>query len=75
MRAQSNGEIRAVLSTIATVLEAPRDRFGRLDFYKASGEQQQARETIRAFAIKHKVGGAKDVLEQCSLVARAVLKR
>lgn len=71
----TNGDIRAVLSTIATVLEAPRDRFGRLEFYQATPEQIQARETIRLFAIKHKVGGAKDVLEQCALVARAVLKR
>lgn len=70
----TTGELRAVLTTIATVLEAKRDRFGRLEFlHPDSALAAQAREVMRAFAMKYDVGGCADTLEQCAKVARAVL--
>lgn len=70
----TNGDVRAVLSVIATILEAKRDRLGRLDLsHMDSASAARAREVLGAFAIKFKVGGCTDVLEQCAKVARVVL--
>lgn len=72
----TEGDLRAVLWTIACLLEAKRDRLGRLDFSHMDSEASaQAREVLRAFALKYKVGGCADVLEQAAKVARAVLER
>lgn len=67
-------ELIGVLSTIATVLEAPRDRFGRLDiaYQTPAGE---AREVLRTLAIAFDVGGSADTLEMCAKVARAAIDR
>lgn len=67
------GEVRAVLLTIAEVLESPRDRYGRIDFLHL--DQKRARETIRNFAAKYAIGTVDDVLDQAAKVARAVLRR
>jgi hypothetical protein len=65
-------ELVGVLSTIATVLEAPRDRLGRLDitFGTPAGD---AREVLRKMAIEFGVAGSSDTMEQCAKVARAAL--
>lgn len=59
-----------VLSLIATMLESPANRFGKLEFY--SEEAQAAREQIRLLAVEHGIQ-ANSVLEQAAKVARAVL--
>lgn len=67
-------ELVGVLSTIAAVLEAPRDRLGRLDvtYGSAAGD---AREVLRNLALAFDVGGCADTLDQCAKVARAAVLR
>lgn len=60
------------LETIAAVLESPRDRLGRLDTSAAQGD---AREALRLLAVKYEAAGARDLMDQCAKVARAVLAR
>lgn len=75
-RAHTNGDVRAVLTTIAFMLEAKRDRLGRLDFsHQDSATAAHYREIMRTFAIKYDVGGCIDSLEQAAKVAREVLHR
>lgn len=71
-------ELIGVLSTIATVLEAPRDRLGRLDL--AWGNEQataacEAREVLRNMAVAFGVTGSADIMELCAKVARAAIAR
>lgn len=70
----THGDIRALLFTITTLLEAKRDRLGRLDF-ATSSDMRSAREVIRLFAVKFDVGGCADVLEQAAKVARVMLAK
>jgi hypothetical protein len=71
----TNSELRAVLTTVATILEAKRDRLGRLDFAHTDSEApRQAREVLRLYAVKYDVGGCADVMEQCAKVIREVLE-
>lgn len=67
-------ELIGVLSTIAAILEAPRDRLGRLDitYGTPAGE---AREVLRSMAIAFEMSGSSDTMEQCAKVARAALTR
>jgi hypothetical protein len=72
-------ELLGVLSTIATVLEAPRDRLGRLDIEHGTAAGD-ARETLRslalAFDVQHyELGDHGDILEMCSRVAKAAVER
>ena len=67
-------ELVGVLSTIAAVLEAPRDRFGRLDIVHGT-PAGAAREVLRNMAIAFEVTGSADTLEQCAKVARAAVAR
>lgn len=72
-------ELLGVLSTIAAVLEAPRDRLGRLDIEYGT-PAGDARETLRNMAIafganKFVPGGGGDALEMCAQVARAAIAR
>jgi chloramphenicol 3-O-phosphotransferase len=67
-------ELVGVLSTIATVLEAPRDRLGRLDIVYGS-PAGDAREILRDMAIAFGVDGSADTMDQCAKVARAAITR
>lgn len=61
----------ALLRCIAAILEAPRDRLGRLDV--CTGSARDAREEMREYAVAMGIGGCTDLMEQCAKVARAVL--
>jgi hypothetical protein len=72
-------ELIGVLSTIATVLEAPRDRLGRLDICCGTPEGD-ARENLRNLALafdahKFQPGDHGDILEMCARVAKAAIAR
>lgn len=72
-------ELIGVLSTIAAVLEAPRDRLGRLDICYGT-PAGDAREVLRSMALtfdanKFVPGGGGDVIEMCAQVARAAIAR
>jgi hypothetical protein len=67
-------EALGVLSTIAAILEAPRDRLGRLDITHGS-PAGQAREVLRNLALAFGVTGSVDTMEQCAKVARAAISR
>lgn len=73
-RAKKPVELIGTLSTIATILEAPRDRLGRLDIEHGT-PAGKAREVLRSMAIAFGVPGAQDTMEQCAKVARAVIAR
>jgi len=60
-----------VLSLIATLLEQPANRFGKIEFY--SEEAMKAREQIRLLAVEKGVAPSNSVLEQAAKVARSVL--
>jgi hypothetical protein len=71
-------ELLGVLSTIATVLEAPRDRLGRLDLAwgnSAATAACKAHEVLRNMAIAFDVTGSRDTMEMCAKVARAAIAR
>ena len=71
-------ELVGVLSTIASVLEAPRDRLGRLDLAWGNSEATEAcaaREVLRDMAIAFGVTGSADTMEMCAKVARAAISR
>lgn len=70
--AKHTPDLLAALEAIAGVLEAARDRLGRLDSY---GMNYEAREALRSLAVKYEVGGARDYMDQCAKVARAVLAK
>lgn len=57
---------------IARILSVPRDRLGRLDFV-ATEEARHAREMLRVLAVRYKVPGAHDHLEQAANVLRAAI--
>ena len=59
------------MRAVAKVLEAPRDRLGRLDVAVASEEIREARETVRGLAVHYGVTGGKDIMEQCAKVLQA----
>ena len=61
-----------LLRCIAAILEAPRDRYGRLEVH-AMESSRNAREEMREYAVALKIGGCSDLLEQCAKVARAVI--
>lgn len=65
-------ELLAVLSAVAGVLEAPRDRLGRLDIASTQGEQ---REALRLLAVKFGATGGSDYMDQCAAVCRAAIRR
>lgn len=67
-------ELLGVLSTIATILEAPRDRLGRLDITHGT-PAGDAREVLRDMAIAFCVTGSADTMYQCAKVARAAIWR
>jgi hypothetical protein len=60
-----------VLTLIATLLEQPANRFGKIEFY--SEEAIAAREQIRLLSVQKNLPPARSVLEQAAKVARAVL--
>lgn len=60
-----------VLSLIATLLEQPANRFGKIEFY--SEEAMSAREQIRLLSVQKNLPPSGSVLEQAAKVARAVL--
>lgn len=62
----------ALLRCIAAILEAPRDRLGRLDL-NANESVRNSREELREYAVELAIGGCQDTLEQCAKVARAVI--
>lgn len=69
--------LRQLLATIATLLEAPRDRLGRLDIYagdsggtRTSALRLHARETIRELAVENCLTLSHDTLEQIAKVIR-----
>jgi hypothetical protein len=64
--------VTQVLALIAELLEAPANRFGKLEFY--SQPAMTARESIRLLACAYNVGPSDTVLEQAAKVARAALK-
>ena len=59
------------LRTLAGILSAPTNKFGKPEFY--TEEAHQARETLRLMAVKLGIDGSKTVLEQASKVAKAVI--
>ncbi len=65
--------IASLLETIAALLEAPTNRFGKPEFYSA--EAIAAREEIRLLAVQFNVTDADTVLHQAARVARAALAR
>ena len=65
-----NRDLIHALQAIAGVLEAPRDRLGRLDISATRGH---AREQLRLLAVRYGVSGSHDYMEQCAKVARAVI--
>jgi len=67
-------KLKDTLKIIATVLEMPRDRLRRLDLGAATDAQRAACEQLRNLAMKHKVGGSSDYMDQCAKVLRAVAK-
>lgn len=66
------GLIEAVCA-VAAMLEVPRDRLGRLD-PAATSAGIDARGKLRELAIRLKVGGSRDSLEQCAKVLRAAVE-
>jgi hypothetical protein len=66
--------LRELLSLIATILEAPRDRLGRLDYGGASEGQynriRDAKEKIRELSVDNCVTPSRDTLEQIAKVIR-----
>ena len=71
-RANAYPELVAALGTIASVLESPRDRLGRLDIAATQGDQ---REALRLLAVKYSATGSHDYMGQCAKVARALLAK
>lgn len=65
--------LREALAVIANVLDAPRDRLGRVD-HAESDVAREAREALRLLAVRYNTPGAKDTLERCAQVARAALR-
>jgi hypothetical protein len=65
-------ELIEALQAIAGVLEAPRDRLGRLDLAAAQGD---AREQLRLLAVKYETTGSHDLMGQCAKVARAAIAK
>lgn len=63
-----------VLNTIAAVLEAPRDRLGRLDIEHGT-PAGEARENLRLMAVSYGIRGSVDTMAQCAAVARATVRR
>lgn len=58
-----------VMSVLAAVLEAPQNRFGKLEFYTEAASQ--AREDLRQLALHFDVAKAESVPQQAAQVARA----
>lgn len=65
--------IEAVLA-VASLLEVPRDRLGRLS-PSATDESRAAREAVRVLAVDYGVASGSDYMSQCAAVLRAALKR
>lgn len=66
------------LAAIATVLEAPRDRLGRLDLAWGNSESTKACEAaqhLQNLSIVYGATGNADTLEMCAKVARAIIAR
>ena len=72
MKFKQETQVVAVLKAIAGVLEAPRDRLGRLDIAETHGIK--AREELRMLAVELNATGGTDYMHQCANVARAMLK-
>jgi len=61
-----------VLAVLADLLDAPANRFGKLEFY--SEPARTARESLRLLSVAYNVSPSHTILEQAAKVARAALK-
>ena len=69
--------MRTLLAHVATILETPRDRLGRLDRGAAAGQQFTdiviSAEVIRELAVSNHLTPSQDTLEQIAKVIRVHL--
>lgn len=61
--------VEQLLENIATCLEAPRNRFGKIEVTLGP-----AQDYIRKLAVQYQIGSAQDVPDQIAKVIRAILK-
>ena len=64
-------QLMLVAQAVAMILEAPRDRLGRLEFF--TDEARASREALRFHAVQYGVESGMDVLQQAGNVLRAAL--
>ena len=70
----SKQEMRHLIGVLAALLEAPQNRFGKLDFYNDE-ETRKARMELLILAEHYDVDTSATVVEQAAKVARAILSR
>lgn len=71
--------LRELLTLVAVILEAPRDRLGRLDYFdNENGKfdaRRDAKERIRELAVANCLQPSRDTLEQVAKVIRVHLPK
>lgn len=71
--------LRTLLAIVATLLEAPRDRLGRLDLVDYDNgrvdERREAIEIIRELAVNNCLTPSRDTLEQLAKVIRVHIEK
>lgn len=69
----AHDELITVLKVLAAILEAPQNRFGKLEFY--TEEARAARNALLDLAREYKITPSHTIVEQAAKVARAALAK